>query len=242
MRILYPDGSNDKSLTAFVYASLREAILEGHFEPGEKLDQDKIADELKVSRTPIREALKMLAVDGFIDIQSYRGAFIPLINLQETLNIYEIRWIIEPEIVRQATPYIPEDVLTLCDYVLEQACRPDMVENERHLLEMDEKFHSLIFQYCNNVILKEILENLNNRIVRVRTYALHYTLGTQGHCHVEHDAILSAIRARQAEQAAHLMEKHLKESAQRVCSKIGEGQNIQFPGGSGVLPMLTELP
>ncbi len=220
MKSLHPLSTDDKSLANMVEESLREAILNGHFEPGEKLDQDKIAEELKVSRTPIREALKTLASQGFIEIQSFRGAFIPVINLQEILDVYEIRWIIEPEIVRQSTPNIPNEILDDCENMLNHARQSELIENERALYDADEKFHATIIAYCENQIFTEILQKLNNRIVRVRTFALQHTGQTLNNTHVEHLAILDAMRDRETEKAAQLMELHLRNSAKRIMTHM----------------------
>ncbi len=220
MKSLHPLSTDDKSLANMVVYSLREAILNGYFEPGEKLDQDKIADELKVSRTPIREALKALAANGFIEIQSFRGAFIPVINLQDILDVYEIRWIVEPEIVRQSTPHIPNQIIDDCENMLKEAKQCESIENERALYDADEKFHAMIIGYCENQIFTEILQKLNNRIVRVRTFALRHTGQTLNNTHDEHLSILYALRNRDAEQAAHLMELHLRNSAKRIMAHM----------------------
>jgi DNA-binding GntR family transcriptional regulator len=236
MKTLRPISAEDKSLVNLVISSLREAILNGYFEPGEKLDQDKIAEELKVSRTPIREALKVLASNGFVEIQSFRGAFIPVINLQDILDVYEIRWIIEPEIVRQSTPNIPNEILDNCEHMLNQAIQCELSNKERLLYEADERFHAAIFSYCDNHVFTEILEKLNNRIVRVRTFALHRTGQTLISTHDEHMGIIKAIRTRQAEEACRLMEAHLRNSAKRIVSYIDphyDLMNYPILGGSG---------
>jgi DNA-binding GntR family transcriptional regulator len=216
MQIPLPRSHEDRGLSNWVISSLRDAILNGYFQPGEKLDQSMIASELNVSRTPIREALKVLVLEGFVEIHAYKGAFIPRISRQELRDIYEIRWVIEQEIIRQAVPVIPDEVLKeLQEKVILDGEDTDSGADGKHF-EADREFHGTIANYCQNKLFKEILDNLNNRIVRVRSFALrqpgsHHTLS-----HNEHLAILKALSLRDPERAVQLMGEHLKNSSARI--------------------------
>jgi DNA-binding GntR family transcriptional regulator len=213
MKPLRPHTIEDKGLSNWVVNSLREAILNGHFEPGEKIDQDLIARELNVSRTPLREALKVLASDGFVEIRSYRGAYIPVITQQDIDDVYEIRWLIEPEIVRQATPIITNAVLDHCENLLQS-------HSDRLYSETDQQFHNTIATYSRNKLLKEMLEKLNNRVAQVLTFAITHPGAHLDNSHQEHLDILQAMRSKDASEAARLMELHLKNSAVRIMKYI----------------------
>jgi DNA-binding GntR family transcriptional regulator len=222
MKKLLPHTNSDRGLSNWVVSSLRESILNGHFEPGEKLDQDKIAAEFNVSRTPIREALKVLASEGFVEIQSYHGAFIPRFSRQDVQDVYEVRSVIEYELVRLAVPLIPDEVLEHLKEILDQDAEAFQTGVDRKHLESDWEFHNTVANYCQNKILKEILDNLNNRIIRVLSFALHQP-GTHLHIsHNEHMEILEAMRIRNANKAAQLMQAHLQNSAERIESFIVE--------------------
>lgn len=215
MKILSPQLTEDKGLSNFVTTRLREAILTGSFEPGEKLDQDQIANELNVSRTPVREALKVLASEGYVEIRSYRGAYIPTISQQDIYNIYEIRWVIESEITRQATPIMPSNVLERFDHLFNEDLDYQKNRDRRHY-EIDQEFHEAIASYCHNKLFKEILSKMNNRIVRVRSFALQQPGSHLEESCNEHIAILEAIKARDVEEAGRRMEQHLRNSATRI--------------------------
>lgn len=217
---LQPQLMEEKGLSNWVTTSLREAILNGNYEPGKKLDQDLLASELNVSRTPIREALKVLASEGFVEIRSYHGAFIPVISQQDIYDVYEIRWVVESEITRQATPSIPEDVLDHFEMLMEQDNLPPDAESDRRFYQVDQELHGTIAGYCRNRLFKEILDKLNNRIVRVRTFALHQPGFHLDNSHDEHVAIVAAIRCRDANEAARMMDLHLKNSARRIMKHI----------------------
>jgi DNA-binding GntR family transcriptional regulator len=216
MKTPLPQTKEGRGLTNWVTASLREAIFNGHFEPGEKLDQDLIADELNVSRTPIREALKVLESEGFVEIRSYRGAYITLITRQDIRDVYEIRSLIEAEMVRQATPVIPDSVLNdLEDLMKEDRLAFETGLSKQHYA-IDQRFHDAIAGYCPNKLFTEILDKLNNRIVRVRSFALNQPGTHLEKSHDEHMAIVRAMRSRNAELAGQLMFQHLKDSAARI--------------------------
>jgi DNA-binding GntR family transcriptional regulator len=223
MESLHPQSNEEKGLSNWVVSRLTEAILNGEFEPGEKLDQELIATKLNVSRTPIREALKVLAAEGFIEIRSFRGAYIPILTTQDVHDVYEIRWVIESEITRQATPSIPDRDLDHLEAILQEGTiAPRGSHAEQHYYDVDLEFHATIARYCQNKLFTEILDKLNNRIVRVRTFAIHQPGTHLNLSQVEHVAILSALRAHDSLEAGRLMELHLKNSASRIIQNMGK--------------------
>ena len=222
MKTPLPQSKEDRGLSNWVTTSLRDAILNGYFEPGEKLDQSLISSELNVSRTPIREALKVLASEGFVEILSYRGAYIPKFSKQDIQDIYEVRSVIEHELVRLAVPVIPEEVLIHLEDILNQDGEALETGADRKHYESDREFHITIASYCQNKLYKEILDNLNNRIIRVRSFALHQPGPHLHRSHNEHSEILKAMRLRNANKAARLMQEHLKNSAERIKNFVSE--------------------
>lgn len=217
---LRPQDKEGKSLSSWVVSRLTEAILNGEFEPGEKLDQELIATKLEMSRTPVREAMKELAAEGFVELRAFRGVYIPILTPKDVQDIYEIRWIIESEIVRQATPVIPDNELERLEDFLKQGKLIEVNHKEKCYYDEDLQFHGLFASYCPNKLFNEILDKLNRRIVRVRTFALHQSGTHLNISHVEHIAILNAVRARDAYKAGELMEFHLRNSANRIIKNM----------------------
>lgn len=216
MKIPLPQIRGGRVLADWVTASVREAILQGHFEPGEKLDQDCIADELDVSRTPVREALKVLESEGFIEIRPHRGAFICKVSRQDISDVYEIRKVLEAEVIRKVTSRITDEKLDELERSLDrdesQVAAGDSAKHFRN----DTLFHETILSFVENELFRETLESLNNRIVRVRRFALLQPGPHLVESLVEHRAILSAMRQRDPEQAADAMRVHLEKSALRI--------------------------
>jgi len=199
-----------------VITSLREAILNGYFEPGEKLDQDLIAEELGVSRTPVREALKRLESEGFVEVRPHYGAFIAEVSRQDIREIYEIRTLLEAEVVRQVTPVIPEPVLDELERSLAETwAQFDAGDSAKHF-ENDVSFHETIISFAENKLLREILDSLTNRISVVRRFAQLQPGYHMTESFKEHHAILQAMQQRDPEQVAKLMRGHLDQSSLRI--------------------------
>jgi DNA-binding GntR family transcriptional regulator len=212
MRLPLPEVRGGRVLADWVTRTLREAILQGHLKPGEKIDQDLVADELDVSRTPIREALRVLESEGFVDIRPHRGAYVSTVTQKDIQEIYEVRALIEAEMVRQVTPMIPDAVLDQLEQSLEEA----QTEEGAGYVASDVTLHDAIAALVRNELLKEILDSLNRRIIRVRRFAQLQPGYHLQESHQEHCAIVQAMRKRDRDRAAKLMARHLRNSAQRI--------------------------
>jgi len=216
MKVPIPLVKEGRVLADWVTASLREAILHGYFEPGEKLDQDRIAEELEVSRTPVREAMRRLESEGFVEVRPHHGAFIAKVSQQDIREVYEIRRLLEAEVVRQVTPLMPESVLDELDRSLtETEVQFEAGDSAQHF-ESDVYFHETLAGFVENELLKEVLDGLTNRISIVRRFAQLQPGPHLVESFKEHRAILQAMRQRDSEEAAERMGLHLVNSAVRI--------------------------
>ncbi|MBL7064581.1 MAG: GntR family transcriptional regulator [Anaerolineae bacterium] len=216
MRVPLPRVQQGRVLADWVATSLREAILNGFFERGEKIDQDLIAEQLKVSRTPVREALKSLEFEGFVEIRPHYGAFIPVVTPRDVREVYEVRALLEAEVVRQVTPVISEAVLDEIERSQAESLAELDAGNTTKHFESDIHFHQTLLDLVENPLIKEILDGLTNRISMVRRLAqsrpgLHLPESLDEHC-----SIIRAVRGRNADEAAELMVIHLRTSSLRI--------------------------
>ena len=222
VKVPLPPSQAVRVLADSVTISLREAILNNFFEPGEKLDQDRIAQELGVSRTPVREAVSRLEAEGFVEIRPHHGAFIVEVTQQDIHEVYEIRCLLEAEAVRQATPLIPEVVLDkLARSSIETRSGVTVGDNTCDIFAADIYLHETILEFAQNILLRDVLEGLTNRISIVRRFAQcrpgpHLIESLE-----EHWIILQAIRQRDPERAAESMRLHLQSSTRRVQDLVG---------------------
>lgn len=216
MRLPLPQLKECRVLADQVTGRLREAILDGHFESGEKLDQDQIAEELGVSLTPVREALRRLESEGFIEIRPHCGAFIPVISSQYIREIYQLRRLLEPEVVKLATTSVSESVLDQLERRLTEIQSQFDSGDFSDQFASSIFFHNTILASVDNSLLKEVLSSLSNRIRMVWCFAQREPGPHMTEALREHRAILKAMRRHDAEEAAELMRLHLEKSVGRI--------------------------
>lgn len=209
MRTPLPQVRQGRVLADWVTESLREAILNGCFAPGEKLDQDHIAAEFEVSRTPIREALRRLESEGFVEVRPHHGVFIARPTEEDIREIYDVRKLLEPEIVRRVVPTVPQPVL---DQLAES-----LASAQAHLEDGDiagafesDVFDETVRRLSPNRILRDILSGLGNRIMMVRRFSEFQSRSHITESLADHQGILRAMQERDRERAAELMRAHLE--------------------------------
>lgn len=216
MRRPLPQVGRGRVLVDWVTESLREAILQGYFDPGERLDQDSIAEDLEVSRTPVREAIRVLESEGFVEIRPHRGAYIATLTPRDVEEIYEVRSLLEAEVVRRVTPHIPSTVLSQLERSLAEGEARWQAGDVQGHYESDVFFHETVCKFAENTLLKELLVGLTNRIARVRRFAQRQPGYHLDQSFQEHRAILEAMYRRDPDGAAAAMRSHLMNSAERI--------------------------
>ena len=224
-----PPLGDGKSLTERLTSSLREAIVNGHFLSGEKLDFDLIAQEYGVSRTPVREAIGRLEADGFIELRPHHGAFIPTVTEQEILDVYEIRAILEAEIVRQVSLDISDEILDKLEKRQLEALTKTDKGYPTNFYQSDIHFHETLLTSVKNSLFKVVLDSLNNRISKVRNYAQLQPGPHMTEALNEHLDVIKAMKARDPNQAVKKMRKHLEKSGQRIRDLSNKGNEVHAP-------------
>jgi len=190
----------------FVTEKLREAILRGHLKPGQRLDQNEIAEALHVSRSPVRDALRTLAVEGLVEVYPHRGAVVAEISPEELEEIYFIRGILEGMAAHLAAPKMDEDRIA----VLRDICeKMDKTSDLDQWLELNRRFHHTIYQAAGRPRLLSIIENLRNTSAPyIRQFIA--TVDHRESARTNHREILEACIDRDGARARQITEEHLK--------------------------------
>ena len=214
---------------------LREAITTGHLRASEPLPQDEIASQLKVSHIPVREALRQLQSEGLVTYQPNRGATVSALNAGEIREIYEIRAILETAAIRDATARLTEAELDQAALILDTAERAtDGAAWGSH----DVDFHELVYHLGSRPRLKELIAGLLRRVDRY--WLMHGLMLTHRlEFEAEHRALLAALRARDPEAAAGLLEAHLAGACRHL---IAELTRHDSGAGASVTPDLPPAP
>jgi DNA-binding GntR family transcriptional regulator len=198
-----------RSLTEWTTEILRRAILDGYFEPGERLDQDAIAEELGVSLTPLRGAIAALESEGLFVRWPHRGVFLREVSEEELRESFALRALLEAELVLQATSSIPDSVLDELESMLEKADNAYDDGDHAAFFDADRHLHKTLAEFAGASLWSEVLELVKNRIAAVVLLAHADSSPYVGEFSREHFAILEAMRERDPKRAAALMRQHL---------------------------------
>lgn len=187
-----------------IYDCLRRAIISGEYLPGAALSENRLAEQLGSSRTPVRQALQALAQEGFIEIVPTRGCFVTRLSLNDVRELFQLRELLEGAAAGlAATRAVPDDIAELERLASEY----DASAGNGALLGTE--FHRKIIALAGNRRLATILESLNAQIVLTRVSALRLE-GRQPEVSQEHRAILDAIKARDPDLAEHQARAHVR--------------------------------
>lgn len=194
-----------------VFQKLREDILNGRYQYRDELRETAIGRELGVSRTPVREALRQLELEGLVTIIPNRGAYVNGISEQDIQDIYLIRARLEGLCARMAAERIDTAKLEEMEETIMLTKFHEEKGHADQLFRLDSRFHSLLYEACKSKILENELKDFHQYVQRVRKHAL--TESTRaGQSTKEHEAVLNAIKEHDPEKADRLATLHIMNS------------------------------
>ena len=202
---------HDRSLRGRVFQRLREDILSGVYHEHEELREITIGEELGVSRTPVREALRQLELEGLVTIIPNKGAYVTGITQKDVYDIYKCRSMVEGMCARWATEHIPasqiaggEVVLLLSDFHVQKTGG----EQAEQVTELDGKFHKVLYEASNSRILEHVLSDFHKYVQMARAMSVGEKNRAVRSIQ-EHREILEAIKDRDGELAEELANRHI---------------------------------
>jgi len=210
-----------KPLRELVLDAIRSAIMDGTLQPRERLMEIQMAEELGVSRTPIREALRKLELEGFIVMVPRKGAYVSDLSFKDIADVFEIRAALEGLAAGLAAERITEEELEEMERLLVEKREAITNDDIKRLVEVDTSFHELMYKASRNERLGTIISNLREQIQRFRLTSLSYP-GRNKESLEEHKKIAEAIQSRDAQVARQLAQDHI-ENAENIlieCLKI----------------------
>lgn len=191
------------------YLQLRAFVLSGAVPMGERLDEKALSRQLGVSRTPVREAIGRLVQENLVEYRPFQGNFVRIISLKQVRELYQVRKSLEGLAARLAVQNMTEEVLEDITGILDDVQSAlDDGDMERYALD-DLRFHRAIAGYSGNSTLYSLLEQLSAQIQLARVMANRDDTVVQRTAH-ERPLILEALRERDADRAARLMEDHIQ--------------------------------
>ena len=199
---------NYQPLRDLVFEALREAIINGTLKPGERLMEVQLAEEMGVSRTPVREAIRKLELEKLVVRVPRKGAYVADISKTEIAEVFEIRRALEGLAAQLAADRATDDQLeTLERYLFRISEAIDKGDLEATIM-LDTEFHNELYQAANNERLGEMINNLREHIQRYRSTSLAHP-GRMKQALSEHRRIVESIGKRDATLAKKLAEEHI---------------------------------
>lgn len=202
------DIQNHKPLREMVYEELKMQILTGAIIPGTRMMEIELAEEMGVSRTPIREAIRKLEKEGLVTIEPRRGAYASMISTDDMVEILEVRQDLEGLAAyfaadRMSTEQM-EELKQVSDNYNDAVTRGSMED----MIKYDTRFHRIIVDSCHNKILVQMIEQLQELVLRFR-YIYYDNFKRAENMPEEHEAILTAIASNDAEKARQAADVHI---------------------------------
>ncbi|OPZ75310.1 MAG: putative HTH-type transcriptional regulator YdfH [Firmicutes bacterium ADurb.Bin456] len=210
---------NYKPLREMVFESLREAIILGRLKPGERLMEIQLAEEMGVSRTPVREAIRKLELEGFVVMVPRKGAYVAGISVKDIVDVFEVRAALEGLAAALAAERITSEEMDQLEMSLLKIYNTE--DDINAIVEGDSSFHNLVYQASRNQRLVQIITHLQEQIHRFRMTSLSQP-GRTKIALDEHKKIVEAISDRNVELAHALATEHIENAEQSLLNALRE--------------------
>ena len=203
-------GQHDRrKVTDWVYEELKGAIVDLRLAPGKPLREATLAEQLGVSKTPIRQALTMLEQEGLVETTSFKGAVVGGYSRQDLLEIYELRELLENLAARAAAESMSDEDRARLDRISRESRMLKSGNDPARLAALVSDFDDVLFDQVHNSRIRALIENLRAHLTRIG----HLTEGIPGRIEAsvdEHEKIVQAISARDPDLAEQRMREHIR--------------------------------
>ena len=207
-----------------VFKTLRQAILKGELEPGERLMEIQLAERLGVSRTPIREAIRKLELEGLVLMIPRKGAEVARISESNLRDVLEVRRSLEELAIDLACQRMTEEELEELKVSQEKFSLAIKSGDAMQISETDERYHEIIYLSTKNERLVQILNNLREQMYR---YRLEYIKDEDKRqiLLIEHEHILKALSLRHVQEAKQAVREHIDNQEITIRKNLKEQEN-----------------
>lgn len=215
-------GRHDRrKVTDWVYEELKIAIVDMRLAPGDPLREAALAEQLGVSKTPIREALTRLEQDGLVETTSFKGAAVTVYSRRDLEEIYELRELLEVAATRAAAVSMSDQARARLEQICADSRTLSGTEDVERLTELLTEFDEVLFAQVTNSRIKALVDNLQAHLSRIGKLTTDIP-GRIGNSVAEHDKIVEAITARDADLAEHYMREHIRSVRDAQLEALGD--------------------
>ncbi|MFZ7104739.1 MAG: GntR family transcriptional regulator [Peptococcaceae bacterium] len=215
-----------KPLREIVFETLRDAIINQVLRPGERLMEIQLAEEMGVSRTPVREAIRKLELEGFVVMVPRKGAYVAGISMKDIHEVFEVRAALEALAASLAAERITEEELEEMERRLVKEAEETELNNLRSIVEIDTSFHDLVYKAARNSRLVYFVNHLQEQLQRFRSASLARP-GRSRTALEEHKKIVEALGERDGKVAEQLAREHIDNAEQAMMLSL-EQQGLYY--------------
>ena len=216
------EAKRQPTLSEQAYNQIKDAICQGSVAPGDILSENQIAQQLGMSRTPVREALRALASEGFVEIRNGIGAYVKPLSSKDMEDLYEVRCLLEMQAIKTSIYRISNDEiddLTRRFQAIYDACEQGDSPAQGEVSELDWELHSLLVDRCTNNYIKEIVAGNNSNLRRYQSLSVN-VLGDVHESARQHLEILRVLRSRDLDKLEEVLHAHLMWSANLLRTNV----------------------
>jgi DNA-binding GntR family transcriptional regulator len=208
-----------KPLREVIFTTLRDAIIVGELRPGERLMEVKLAEKMGVSRTPVREAIRKLELEGLVDMIPRKGAHVADLSVKDIVDVLEVRASLDGLAALLAAERITDEEVDELKHVNSQFVSFLQKENLQGSIKKDVEFHEIIYRSSRNEKLIQIVSNLREQVQRFRViYLKDYV--NPNELEKEHKDIIEAICSKDSELSRKVAQNHIKSQQESIISAI----------------------
>lgn len=208
-----------KPLREVIFNTLREAIIVGELKPGERLMEVQLADKMGVSRTPVREAIRKLELEGLVEMLPRKGAHVADLSVKDIMDVLEVRATLDGLASMLSATRITDDELKDLKHVQAQFISFVEKDNLQGSIKKDVEFHDIIYRSSRNEKLIQIANNLREQVQRFRVIYLKDFSSTKELIR-EHADIIDGISRKDSEIAQKYAQKHIRNQEETIIKAI----------------------
>ncbi len=222
---LFDQKKENKSLTSLIFEQIREDILNGRYANGDKLVEIKLAEELGVSRTPVREALKQLELDGLVENIPNRGVVVNGISKEDIDDILTLRLCIEGLVGQWAAERISEEEVKVLEEIYDLMEFYTFKNDVDKIFELNTKFHETLYHATKSRYLESVLKDFQLFIRAARNSSLK-SEGRLVFALKEHEAILNALKEGNPEKSRVALLTHIEMSNKNIKKELAKEEKM----------------
>jgi DNA-binding GntR family transcriptional regulator len=211
------DMDTYKPLREIVFTTMREAIINGDFKPGQRLMEVQLAEQMGVSRTPVREAIRKLELEGLVIMVPRKGAYVAGLSNEDVKEVLEIRAVLEGLAASLASKNATKEDMTLLQEIVDQFKHAAQEQDVVKLIRYDSDFHDVVYRASKNKKLIQLISSLREQVQRFRVAYFTKIKNTEILI-AEHNELLDAIVGKDALRARHVAENHIATTERLITS------------------------